>query len=80
MNQDTDGQAFKLLDKYYRYSQLRHRIIDEMTMRYDSLLVGRYRDEQSVIDIEHKETTLENILENTKLSEMKPLDLSKPLS
>jgi hypothetical protein len=49
-------------------------------MRYDSLLVGRYRDEQSVIDIEHKETTLENILENTKLSEMKPLDLSKPLS
>ena len=55
MNHDTDGQAFKLLDKYYRYSQLRQRISDEMSMKYESLLIGRYMDEQSVIDIEHKE-------------------------
>ncbi|CAK93075.1 unnamed protein product (macronuclear) [Paramecium tetraurelia] len=72
INSDNDCWAYKQLEKYYDKLILKRRVIDQLAIRYDQILIGRYQDKEKVIDIEHQDLieTLQNLPEIPTLTEI----------
>ncbi|CAD8068733.1 unnamed protein product [Paramecium sonneborni] len=75
IHSDNDSWAFKQLEKYNNKAVLKQRIQQQLDMRYEIIMIGRYQDKQKVIDIEHQELmdTLQNLPEIPKIKEMEKL-------
>ncbi|CAK73663.1 unnamed protein product (macronuclear) [Paramecium tetraurelia] len=69
---DTDSEAFRQLEQFNNGEILKKRIANQLEVRYQTILIGRYQDFQKVIDIEHQDLieTLENLPEIPKLKEL----------
>ncbi|CAD8064698.1 unnamed protein product [Paramecium primaurelia] len=69
---DNDSGAFNQLEQYNNQEILKLRIVFQLEVRYEGILVGRYQDYKKIIDIEHQDLieTLQNLPEIPKLKEI----------
>ncbi|CAD8089610.1 unnamed protein product [Paramecium sonneborni] len=76
---DNDVWAFKQLEKYNNKAILKQRILYQLDMRYEAIIIGRYQDKEQVIDIEHQDLieTLQNLPEIPRLKKMENLSKTK---
>ncbi|CAD8165379.1 unnamed protein product [Paramecium octaurelia] len=68
---DNDIGAFSQLEQFNHRTILKQRIANQIEVRYQAILIGRYQDFQKVIDIEHQDLmeTLQNLPEIPQLKE-----------
>ncbi|CAK88919.1 unnamed protein product (macronuclear) [Paramecium tetraurelia] len=60
---DCDTNALTNLDSFYLQRKLRNMILNGIEMRYEKILIGRYQNQQRMIDPEHSDLVQSTILE-----------------
>ncbi|CAD8162916.1 unnamed protein product [Paramecium octaurelia] len=60
---DCDTNALTNLDSFYLQRKLRNMILSGIEMRYEWILIGRYQNQQRMIDPEHSDLVQSTILE-----------------